>query len=32
MDRFRDLWMGDFTKEERIQQAKQRVSEKIQVQ
>jgi len=32
MDRFRDLWMGDFTKEERIQQAKQRVSEKIQTQ
>lgn len=32
MDRFRDLGMGDPTKEERIQQAKQRVSEKIQAQ
>ncbi|MEK7235922.1 MAG: tetratricopeptide repeat protein [Nitrospirota bacterium] len=30
MDRFRDLGMGDPTKEERIQQAKQRVSQKIQ--
>ncbi len=30
MDRFRDLGMGDPTKEERIQQAKRRVSEKIQ--
>lgn len=30
MDRFRDLGMGDPTKEERIQQAKQRVSDKIQ--
>jgi len=30
MDRFRDLGMGDPAKEERIQQAKQRVSEKIQ--
>jgi tetratricopeptide (TPR) repeat protein len=32
MDRFRDLGMGDPTKEERIQQAKRRVSEKIQSQ
>jgi tetratricopeptide (TPR) repeat protein len=32
MDRFRELGMGDPTKEERIQQAKQRVSEKIQAQ
>jgi tetratricopeptide (TPR) repeat protein len=30
MDRFRELGMGDPTQEERIQQAKQRVSEKIQ--
>jgi tetratricopeptide (TPR) repeat protein len=30
MDRFRELGMGDPTKEERIQQAKQRVSDKIQ--
>jgi len=30
MDRFRDLGMGDPAKEERIQQAKRRVSEKIQ--
>ena len=32
MDRFRDLGMGDPTQEERIQQAKRRVSEKIQAQ
>ena len=32
MDRFRDLGMGDPSKEERIQQAKQRVSEKIHAQ
>ncbi|MCE9537236.1 MAG: tetratricopeptide repeat protein, partial [Nitrospirae bacterium] len=32
MDRFRDLGMGDPAKEERIQQAKRRVSEKIQSQ
>ncbi len=32
MDRFRELGMGDPTQEERIQQAKQRVSEKIQAQ
>lgn len=32
MDRFRDLGMGDPTQEERIQQAKQRVSEKIRAQ
>jgi tetratricopeptide (TPR) repeat protein len=32
MDRFRELGMGDPTKEERIQQAKRRVSEKIQAQ
>ena len=32
MDRFRELGMGDPTKEERIQQAKQRVSEKTQAQ
>jgi len=32
MDRFRELGMGDPTKEERIQQAKQRVSEKIHAQ
>ena len=30
MDRFRDLGLGDPAKEERIQQAKQRVSEKVQ--
>jgi tetratricopeptide (TPR) repeat protein len=32
MDRFRELGMGDPAQEERIQQAKQRVSEKIQTQ
>jgi len=32
MDRFRELGMGDPTQEERIQQAKRRVSEKIQTQ
>ena len=32
MDRFRELGMGDPTQEERIQQAKRRVSEKIQAQ
>jgi len=32
MDRFRELGMGDPAQEERIQQAKQRVSEKIQAQ
>jgi tetratricopeptide (TPR) repeat protein len=32
MDRFRDLGMGDPTQEERIQQAKRRVSEKIHAQ
>jgi tetratricopeptide (TPR) repeat protein len=32
MDRFRELGMGDPTKEERIQQAKRRVSEKIHAQ
>ena len=32
MDRFRELGMGDLTQEERIQQAKRRVSEKIQTQ
>ncbi len=32
MDRFRELGMGDPTQEERIQQAKQRVSEKIRAQ
>jgi len=29
MERFRDLGMGDPTQEDRIQQAKRRVSEKI---
>ena len=32
MDRFRELGMGDPTQEERIQQAKRRVSEKVQAQ
>jgi uncharacterized protein HemY len=32
MERFRELGMGDPAQEERIQQAKQRVSEKIQAQ